>query len=275
MAPGPTHDLALLKGSIRNAALAGLADVVTHAAVESVGAGLARHALRPRRPGCRQRAAARAARASRRSASAGPCPSWPRSRRACPASARRCSRTTASCRLDGFVCACAPRPEGSAWHLTALCRCSAPLIAYKTGGRGGARQIGNLCNGSPGMTSVAADHETRTCRLVRSGEAHEGKQGLLYSVGVSAESVGASGIHLQLVTIPPGGRAKAHKHAAHETAIYALSGESCMWYGEETQGARHRSPGRLPLYPGECAPPPLQSEPDRHRRRSDRAHGSK
>ena len=40
MAPGPTATFALLKGSIRNAALAGLADVVTHAAVESVGAGL-------------------------------------------------------------------------------------------------------------------------------------------------------------------------------------------------------------------------------------------
>ena len=40
MAPGPSMTLALLKGSIRNAALAGLADVVTHAAVESVGAGL-------------------------------------------------------------------------------------------------------------------------------------------------------------------------------------------------------------------------------------------
>lgn len=40
MAPGPTMTIALLKGSIRNAALAGLADVVTHAAVEHVGAGL-------------------------------------------------------------------------------------------------------------------------------------------------------------------------------------------------------------------------------------------
>jgi putative membrane protein len=40
MAPGPLTTLALLKGSIRNAALAGLADVVTHAAVEHVGAGL-------------------------------------------------------------------------------------------------------------------------------------------------------------------------------------------------------------------------------------------
>jgi putative membrane protein len=40
MAPGPSMTLALLKGSVRNAALAGLTDVVTHAAVEHVGAGL-------------------------------------------------------------------------------------------------------------------------------------------------------------------------------------------------------------------------------------------
>lgn len=40
MAPGPLTTLALLKSSVRNAALAGLADVVTHAAVEHVGAGL-------------------------------------------------------------------------------------------------------------------------------------------------------------------------------------------------------------------------------------------
>jgi putative membrane protein len=40
MAPGPLTTLKLLKGSVRNAALAGVADVVTHAAVEHVGAGL-------------------------------------------------------------------------------------------------------------------------------------------------------------------------------------------------------------------------------------------
>lgn len=40
MAPGPSMTLRLLKGSVRNAALAGIADVVTHAAVEHVGAGL-------------------------------------------------------------------------------------------------------------------------------------------------------------------------------------------------------------------------------------------
>jgi uncharacterized RmlC-like cupin family protein len=70
------------------------------------------------------------------------------------------------------------------------------------------------------------------CRTVHAGADFLGKQGLTYSPGVSAESVGAQGIHLQIVTIPPGGRAKAHKHAAHETAIYILSGESGMWFGE-------------------------------------------
>lgn len=74
-----------------------------------------------------------------------------------------------------------------------------------------------------------------TCHLLRPGEAFTGKQGLAYNVGISAESCGARGIHMQLVTIPPGGRAKAHKHATHETAIYALQGESSVWYGERLE----------------------------------------
>jgi uncharacterized RmlC-like cupin family protein len=48
---------------------------------------------------------------------------------------------------------------------------------------------------------------------------------------------------MQLVTIPPGGRAKAHKHATHETAIYALSGESRMWYGDRLEHHAIVKPG--------------------------------
>ena len=73
------------------------------------------------------------------------------------------------------------------------------------------------------------------CRLVREGERFVGKQALVYAVGISAESVGATGIHLQIVRIPPGGRAKAHKHEGHETAIYALSGESGVWHGDNLE----------------------------------------
>ncbi len=48
-------------------------------------------------------------------------------------------------------------------------------------------------------------------------------------------SVGARRLHLQIVRLPPDGRANAHKHDGHETAIYVLSGESGMWYGERLE----------------------------------------
>ena len=73
------------------------------------------------------------------------------------------------------------------------------------------------------------------CRLVRAGDPFVGKQGLTYRPGISAETAGAQRIHLQLLTLPPGGRARAHKHEAHETAIHVLSGLSCMWHGERLQ----------------------------------------
>jgi uncharacterized RmlC-like cupin family protein len=73
------------------------------------------------------------------------------------------------------------------------------------------------------------------CRVVQAGAEFTGKQALAYLPGISHESVGATGIHLQLVTIPPGARAKAHKHENHETAIYVLSGVSGCWYGERLE----------------------------------------
>ncbi|WP_181703175.1 cupin domain-containing protein [Chthonobacter albigriseus] len=76
---------------------------------------------------------------------------------------------------------------------------------------------------------------TPVCRLVRAGDAFVGKQALTYNPGISAESVGARAIHLQIVTIPPKARAKAHKHEGHETAIYALSGTSCMYWGDSLE----------------------------------------
>lgn len=74
-----------------------------------------------------------------------------------------------------------------------------------------------------------------TCRLVRPGHAYDGKQGLSYFEGISAESVGSKGICMHLLTLPPGARAKAHLHEAHETAIYVLSGEVDTWYGDNLE----------------------------------------
>ncbi len=73
---------------------------------------------------------------------------------------------------------------------------------------------------------------TPTCKIIRPESTYAGKQGFNYFEGISAESTGSQGVCMHLLTIPPGGRAKAHLHEHHETAIYIISGESEMWYGE-------------------------------------------
>jgi uncharacterized RmlC-like cupin family protein len=85
---------------------------------------------------------------------------------------------------------------------------------------------------------------TPTCRVL-SGEqgSYAGKQGLDYGDGISAESVGARGICLVKLTMPPGARAKAHLHEHHETAIHVLSGVSHFWWGERLEHLERAGPG--------------------------------
>ncbi len=72
-----------------------------------------------------------------------------------------------------------------------------------------------------------------SCRLVKTDATYEGRQGLTYAAGISAESAGARALCLHLLTIPPGGRAKAHLHQSHESAIYLVSGVAEVWHGPD------------------------------------------
>jgi len=74
-----------------------------------------------------------------------------------------------------------------------------------------------------------------TCRLVRPTETYDGKQGLSYFAGIASETVGSQAICMHLLTIPPGGRARAHMHESHETAIYMLSGEVDTLFGDRLE----------------------------------------
>jgi uncharacterized RmlC-like cupin family protein len=102
--------------------------------------------------------------------------------------------------------------------------------------------------------SLMSGASTPTCTVIHTGEICVGKQGLSYFAGISAESARARGICTHLVTIPPRGQAKAHLHANHETAIYVLSGESEMWYGEDLQQHLVARAGDF-LYPSRYASP--------------------
>lgn len=101
------------------------------------------------------------------------------------------------------------------------------------------------------MNRTADQEAALRCRLLKAGEAYTGKQGLEYEVAISAETVGAKAIHMQLVTIPPRGRARAHKHATHETAIYALRGESGVWHGERLEHHTVVKPGEFFYIPAD------------------------
>jgi uncharacterized RmlC-like cupin family protein len=69
-------------------------------------------------------------------------------------------------------------------------------------------------------------------RVVSGGGRYTGVQGLSYFSGVSAESAGSRALCLHALTIPPGGRARAHLHEGHESAIYLISGAAVVWYGD-------------------------------------------
>jgi uncharacterized RmlC-like cupin family protein len=66
--------------------------------------------------------------------------------------------------------------------------------------------------------------------LISAGAEYRGRQGLDYRPGVSAESVGATGLWVGTVEMPPGARTIAHFHESHETGIYLVSGDTIDMY---------------------------------------------
>jgi uncharacterized RmlC-like cupin family protein len=53
--------------------------------------------------------------------------------------------------------------------------------------------------------------------------------------GVSAQSVGSRALCAHLLVIPPGARARAHRHVGHESAIYVIEGNTVVWFGENLE----------------------------------------
>ena len=83
--------------------------------------------------------------------------------------------------------------------------------------------------------SSASGTEKQGFRVVHESAPFRGKQGHIYRPAISAEAVGSRALHMQLLEIPPGERAHAHKHEHHETAIYVLSGVSGCFWGERLE----------------------------------------
>jgi uncharacterized RmlC-like cupin family protein len=99
------------------------------------------------------------------------------------------------------------------------------------------------------------------CRKLRPSDTFYGKQGFTYNAGIAAETVGSTGICMHLLTIPPGGRAKAHKHATHETAIYMLEGVTVMYWGQTLEHRMEVEAGDLLYIPADMPHLPFNPGP--------------
>ncbi|MEM6635384.1 MAG: cupin domain-containing protein [Pseudomonadota bacterium] len=87
------------------------------------------------------------------------------------------------------------------------------------------------------------------CQKMRASGTYAGKQGFTYFEGIAKETTGSEGICMHILRVPPGGRAKAHLHEAHETAIYVLEGAAKMYWGEKLEHCMDTEAGDLIYIP--------------------------
>lgn len=75
------------------------------------------------------------------------------------------------------------------------------------------------------------------------------QQRLPYFIGISGKTVGARGLSMHLVVIPPGARAAPHKHLGYETGIYVLEGRVCTRWGAALEHEVVSEPGDFLFVP--------------------------
>lgn len=93
------------------------------------------------------------------------------------------------------------------------------------------------------------DASSADVRAIRPARAVLTRQRLPYFVGVSDETVGARGLSMHLVVIPPGARADPHSHRGYETAIYVLEGRVETRYGPGLAASVVSEPGDFLFIP--------------------------
>jgi uncharacterized RmlC-like cupin family protein len=81
-------------------------------------------------------------------------------------------------------------------------------------------------------------------------------------VGISAATTGATGISMNLVIIPAGGRAQPHYHEGFETAIYLLKGRVETRYGRNLSRSIINEQGDFIFIPPGVPHQPINLSPD-------------
>jgi uncharacterized RmlC-like cupin family protein len=75
------------------------------------------------------------------------------------------------------------------------------------------------------------------------------RQRLPYFIGISGQTVGAQGLAMHMVVIPPGARSEPHLHRGYETGIFVLEGRVETRYGEGLRQSVVSEPGDFLFVP--------------------------
>jgi uncharacterized RmlC-like cupin family protein len=78
------------------------------------------------------------------------------------------------------------------------------------------------------------DHEPKVQGLTPDREVMT-RQRLPYFIGISGQTVKATGLSMHLVVIPPRARAEPHIHIGYETGIYVLEGKVLTRWGSHLE----------------------------------------
>ena len=92
---------------------------------------------------------------------------------------------------------------------------------------------------------------------IRPQETTMTRQQLPNFVGISAATVGAKHLSMNMVIIPPGGAAQPHVHRGYETAIYLLSGRVETRYGPGLRNSITNEAGDFIFIPADVPHQPV------------------
>lgn len=112
--------------------------------------------------------------------------------------------------------------------------------------------------------TIIGEKDGKDIVTVRVVDASQSKQALPIFPGISMKTAGAKGLSLLKVVIPPGGKAEAHTHKGHESAIYLLQGRVETRYGEKLEKRVVNVPGDFIFIPPDVPHQPINlsdSEP--------------
>ena len=74
-------------------------------------------------------------------------------------------------------------------------------------------------------------HTSGDVKAIRPDQEVMTRQRLPYFIGISGQTVKATGLSMHLVVIPPGARSEPHSHIGYETGIYVLKGRVLTRWG--------------------------------------------